>query len=252
MVEGNSFDELVRDGLKLSFSGWDFSAIGRRWTWSQPGWNYSELVRQRMTGIRRLLDMDTGGGELLASLSPLPPETYATEGFLPNVPIARQYLEPLGVQIVADYYDEHIPFEDGFFDLVINRHGSFDGDELYRLLCKGGVFLTQQVGGENNIRLNELIQDEVSFKYSYWTLAECTRWLSEAGFCILQAKEEYPEEVFLDIGAVVFYLRVISWQIEDFDVDKYRSKLYAIHKSIQREGKLVTYGHRLLVEAIKE
>ena len=75
-----SFDELVQDGLSLSFSGWDFAVIGDRWTSSRSSWGYSKLVRQRLEGVMRLLDMDTGGGEFLASLAPLPAETYATEG----------------------------------------------------------------------------------------------------------------------------------------------------------------------------
>ena len=252
MSTDKRFDELVQDGLTLSFSGWDFSVIRNRWTFARTSWDYGASVRQRLAGVQRLLDMDTGGGEFLASLAPLPAETYATECYPPNIPVARQRLEPLGVNVVSEYKDEHLPFDAGFFDLVINRHSSFVGSELYRILRPGGVFLTQQVGGDNNIRLNELLQDEVFFEYSNWTLAECTRWLREAGFRILQAQEERPVEVFSDIGAVVFLLRVISWQVADFSVEKYRSKLYAIHELIQREGRLVSYAHRLLVEAIKD
>jgi SAM-dependent methyltransferase len=252
MTMKQNFEELVQDGMNLPFSGWDFSMIRDRWIFSRPSWDYGELVRQRLVGVERLLDQDTGGGEFLASLAPLPAQTFATEGYPPNIPVARQRLEPLGVGVVSEYTEEKLPFESNFFDLVINRHGSFNGVELYRILRPGGVFLTQQVGGENNIRLNELLQDVVSFEFSNWTLAECTRWLSEPGLRILQAKEERPAEVFLDIGAVVFCLRVISWQVADFSVEKYRDKLFAIHEMIQREGRLVSYAHRLLIEAVKD
>ena len=67
---------------------------------------------------------------------------------------------------------------------------------LYRILRPGGIFLTQQVGGENNIHLNELLQDEVYFEYANWTLAECSRGLSEAGFRILQAREDRSLRVY--------------------------------------------------------
>jgi SAM-dependent methyltransferase len=247
-----SFDELLQDGLTLAFSGWDFAAIGERWTSLQTGWDFADLARERFAGVQRLLDMDTGGGEFLASLAPLPPETYASESFLPNIAVARQRLEPLGVGVVSDYKDESLPFEPDFFELVLNRHGSFHAPELYRILRHGGIFLTQQVGGENNIRLNELLQDEVSYAYSNWTLEKNVHWLKEAGLRIVQAREETPQEVFYDVGAVVYYLRIISWQIADFCVEKYREKLQAVHALIQREGKLVTHGHRILVEALKE
>lgn len=247
-----NFDRLVQEGLNLAFSGWDFSAIGERWTSSQTSWDYKAMVKQRCLGIQRLLDMDTGGGELLASLAPLPAETYATESYPPNIPIAEQRLEGLGVRVVSGCEDQNLPFEDDFFDLVINRHGSFYSTELYRILRPGGVFFTQQVGGKNNIRLNELLQDEAGYQYANWNLDRITYWLELAGFHILQTREEFPAEVFYDIGAVVYYLRIISWQVADFSVEKYRDALYQIYKLIQREGKLITHGHRILVEARKE
>jgi hypothetical protein len=46
-----------------------------------------------------LLDLDTGGGELLAASAPLPRRTIATEGWAPNVPVARDRLSPLGVEV---------------------------------------------------------------------------------------------------------------------------------------------------------
>jgi SAM-dependent methyltransferase len=251
MLQDPMFEDLVQNGMQLPFSGWDFSVIGNRWTSQRVSWDYKALVRQRMAGVQRMLDMDTGGGEFLASLAPLPPETWASENYAPNVPLARERLEPLGVKIFSDYTNDTLPCEADYFDLVLNRHGGFKGSEIHRILKPGGIFLTQQVGGKNNIRLNELLQDQVYFEYSYWTLEEVVRWLQEAGLVILTAQEEYPEEHFYDIGAVVFYLRVISWQVADFSVEKYRDKLYAIHQIIQREGRLVTHSHRILVEARK-
>jgi hypothetical protein len=47
-----------------------------------------EHVRACLEPRHSLLDMGTGGGELLASMAPLP-DVWATEGYPPNVPIAR-------------------------------------------------------------------------------------------------------------------------------------------------------------------
>ena len=198
-----------------------------------------------------MLDQDTGGGELLASLVPLPPYTFATESYPPNIPVARGRLMPLGVHLISEYRDEALPFGDESLDLVLNRHGSYSAQELRRILRSGGVFLTQQVGGKDNLRLNELLQDEVVHPYRDWTLDNILAQLHYAGLVILQAQECFPENIFMDIGAVVFYLRIISWQIEDFTVEKYRSRLLAIHERIQREGGLVTHSHRILIEACK-
>jgi SAM-dependent methyltransferase len=246
-----TFDDLIRDGLFLPFSGWDFSIISDRWRTNPPSWDYPALARNRMQGISCMLDQDTGGGELLSSLAPFPPHTWASESYPPNIPIAKERLEPLGVQVILNYTISSIPLPDSSLDLVLNRHGGYSEGELLRLLRPGSILLTQQVGGQNCIRLNELIQDKVEFEYSYWTKDYITRRLKDAGFELLTIQEEFPLAEFVDIGAVVFCLRIISWQIADFSVDKYRDKLYAIHENILANGPLKVREHRILVEARK-
>ncbi len=246
-----SFDELIHEGLTLPFSGWDFSIMADRWKTTPPSWDYLALARNRMHGTTSMLDQDTGGGEVLSSLAPFPGHTWASENYLPNIPIAKARLEPLGVQLISDYTISSIPLPSSSLDLILNRHGGYCESELYRLLKPGGFFLTQQVGGCNNIYLNELIQDRVEFEYSYWTKNVIARLLSDAGFELITVKEDFPPAEFTDIGAVIFCLRIISWQIAGFSVDRYRQKLYAIHQDIHAHGPLHVREHRILVEARK-
>ncbi len=198
-----------------------------------------------------MLDQDTGGGEVLSSLSPFPLNTWATESYPPNIPVAKNRLEPLGVKVISDYTDSSIPLPDSSLDLILNRHGGYSEPELIRLLKPGGIFLTQQVGGQNCIRLNELLQDKVEFMYSYWTKDLITNRLQDAGFSLLTIEEEFPILEFFDVGAVVFYLRIVSWQIADFSADKYHDKLFSIHQGILENGSLKVREHRILVEACK-
>lgn len=44
--------------------------------------------------------------------------------------------------------EDVLPYEDESMDIIINRHESYDIYEVYRVLKKGGIFITQQVGGE--------------------------------------------------------------------------------------------------------
>lgn len=245
------FEQLIADALQQEFSGWDFSFLANRWNTGSPSWDYPEMVRKHFKPNTCLLDMDTGGGELLASLQPLPKNTYATEGYLPNVSVAKNKLEPMGVK-VAQTFDHVLPFEDCFFDLVLNRHGSFQVSELDRVLKPGGRFITQQVGGRDNFEINQLLQEHPDFVYSYWTLELAIRQLSEAGFEILDQKEEFPETTITDIGGLVFYLKVISWQIPDFSVENYYDKVAGIHNRIQKDGVLKVHSHRFLIAAKKQ
>lgn len=251
MSKQKSFDELIQDGLSIPFSGWDFSSFGDRWKVTEPSWDYPALARNRMHGISTMIDLDTGGGELFSSFAPFPPHTWATESYPANIPVARSRLEPLGVQVISEYTDAAIPLPDGSLDLVLDRHGSYAERELMRLLKPGGIFLTEQVGGQNDIRLNELLQDTVEFEYYYWTKDLITQQLKAASFELLSVQEEVPLAEFADIGMVVFYLRIIPWQVAGFTVEKYLDKLLSIHQHILTHGPLHVHDHRILIEAKK-
>ena len=151
----SQFDQLVQEALAQNFSGWDFSWTRGRWHEEEPSWNYRQLVQTRIWHADSLLDMGTGGGEFLASLSDLPHPSYATESYLPNIPVAREQLEPLGIEVLANESDSNIPLPDRAVQLIINRHESYDVPEVYRILQPGGIFLTQQVGPHDNRVINE-------------------------------------------------------------------------------------------------
>ncbi len=246
------FDKLIALALEQELTGWDFTWLDSRSTDDPLPWDYESIARSRMESAQAVLDVDTGGGEVFSRLGPFPTVAWATEGYLPNVAISREKLIPLGIQ-VADTSEIPgiLPFVDDTFDLVLNRHGDVLARETARVLLPGGRFLSQQVGGENCLDLNRALQEEVSYIYSDGTLAKVTGELEEAGLQILDAREAFPNRIFYDIASVVFYLKAIPWQINDFSVEKYREPLLRIHEKINREGSFAVRQHRLLVEALK-
>jgi len=203
------------------FSGWDFSYLeGRRVTLrTQGSWNYARLVAAAIDHARALLDMDTGGGEFLVALSQRPPQTYATEGYRSNIAIARQRLRPLGVEVVEAQDATHLPFADGQFDVVTNRHGAYEPHEVRRVLAADGLFITQQVGSQTNQRLHELLGDAT--RADYRGMATAVRDLEATGFRIIEQREAFPITRFYDVGTIVYYLKAVSWEIPDFSVDQY-------------------------------
>jgi len=246
------FERLVRQAWAQPFSGWDFGYIKDRSHEAPPPWSYRRRVMARFPAVESLLDMDTGGGELLASMQPLPPRTTATEGYLPNLPIARARLEPLGVQVMEHRNEDALPFPDDTFDLVINRHGGYRVAEVARVLKPGGWFITQQVGGKNSIRLNEMLQEQIYFEYAYWTLDYALNEFAGSQLEVVDQREAFPADEYYDVGAVVYYLKAVSWQVEGFTPEKYMEKLAAIHAIIQREGKFTVLEHRFYIEARKK
>lgn len=199
------------ESANTHFSGWDFSFISETGRMkSEPlSWSYGSTAFQLMQHAESMLDMGTGGGEFLSMLQPFPSTIYATEGYAPNVPIARKKLEPLGVTVVEVINDTVLPFQDGQFDFIINQHESYAASEVKRILSPNGVFLTQQVGGLDCAVLNEQFGSPLNSEFASWSLEAACSELEENEFTILDAKEEFPFQRFYDIGAIVYYLKAI-------------------------------------------
>ncbi len=250
-IDKEAFERLMNEAWQHEFAGWDFEFIHGRFVETPPSWDYRQIVLDWIRNAKALLDLDTGGGEFLAGLQPLPPGTCATEGYPPNVAIAAARLEPLGVKVANTHAAISLPFGDGSFDLVINRHGGILASEIARVLKSGGRFVTQQVGDRNCIRLNEALQNFPDFTFSELNLARAVKQLEAGGLRILEKKEEFPTAEFKDIGAVVYYLKAIPWQVSDFSIEKYYDRLAEIQQGIQEKGAFVVEEHRFLIEAQK-
>jgi hypothetical protein len=77
------------------------------------------------------------------------------------------------------------------------------------------------------------------------------RACKQQGFEMLRAESAGIPSDYLDIGAVVYQLKVISWQIPDFSLEAYRDRLLAMHDVICSEGKFTTTEERYLLIAQK-
>ena len=105
--------------------------------------------------------MGIGGAEFLLSPNHPPQNTSVTESWPPNIKLCLEKLAPLGIRVFPVQEDAHLPIEDDSFDIVINRHESYDLHEVRRILKPGGMFITQQVGGDNCIGLMKHINLEM-------------------------------------------------------------------------------------------
>ena len=247
-----TFEEYYNEALNAAFQGWDFSWVEKRMVENPPSWDYRHLIIEALNGVDSLLDIDTGGGEFLSSLKDyLPLYTCATEDYEPNIPVAKEKLEPLGIEVLQRDKDL-IPYPDNTFELVINRHGSYFEEEVFRVLKPGGKYVTQQVGPENMIALNQFLAPEsVNHIDTTWTVAKLAAQLEETGFQLQYYKNDFTPAYFTDIGAVVYYLKAISWQIEGETVENLKPRLEVLHELIEAQGKFELQSQRYLLIAIK-
>ena len=252
------FEIYLEQAESTPFSGWNFDYLtkARRMIEAPVKWNYYNIVLPCLRKAQTMLDMGTGGGEALSGFAPLPPNTYATEQYRPNVKVARERLKPLGVKVVeieeekSPPFNASLPFADEFFDLIVNRHEAYYPPELIRILKRGGLFITQQVGSMTVLNLKHFFAEKGE-AVSNWDLKSAVAELESAGFKIIEQQEDVQLQRFYDVGAIAYYLKAIPWIIEDFTIEKYRNKLWEMHLRIHRDGFYDVPYHLFLVVAQK-
>jgi SAM-dependent methyltransferase len=248
-----TFEELVAEAEAAPVEGWDFSWLDGRATEQRPSWGYQRLMAARLATAHAALDIQTGGGEVLAGADRLPPTMAATESWPPNLAKATRLLRPRGVVVVADPDEPPLPFADAAFDLVTSRHPvRTHWSEIARVLEPGGSYLSQQVGPRSVFEVSEYFlgpQPEAARSARHPDQARSAA--AEAGLEVLDLRYEELRTEFYDIGAVIYFLRKVIWIVPGFTVDAHRDRLRILHERIEAEGPFRATTTRYLIEARK-
>jgi SAM-dependent methyltransferase len=258
-VEAASFDDLVAEGAAVDVQGWDFSWFEGRASEERPPWGYARMLGERMSALAGVpgaaaLDLQTGGGEVLATIPAGPPTLVATESWPPNLAVARRNLAALGAEVVrtADELSD-LPFADATFDLIVSRHPvGVRWDEVARVLKPGGSYLSQDVGHRSAGELTEFMMGPQAeptgrTRDPKWSVTDAER----AGLTVVDLREFRGRMEFGDIGAVVHFLRKVIWIVPGFTVEAHKGRLRALHEQIEAEGPFVATTVRFLIEARK-
>ena len=259
------FDALVAEALAEPTEGWNFPRFGARMHLTHPSWRYWDLVAEAAGSAPSLLDLGTGGGEQLAGFYERaiarPPLTVATESWPPNVPVAARRLAPLGIAVVhtegALHNDEQepdeplgrLPFRDGAFALVIDRHEAFNAWEVGRVLAPGGVFITQHVSTDYRDLHNLL--DEPWKPKTPIDRALIARQVTAAGLVVEEGGEAEVVMTFADVGVLGWYLRQVSWAVPTVNVQRDPGRLRAAHERIQADGPVRAREKQFWLRAVK-
>lgn len=248
----HTFEELVTEAESASVDGWDFSWLEGRATEERPSWGYQRLMSERLASASAALDIQTGGGEVLAGAAKYPPTMAATESWPPNVARATRLLHPHGVVVVAAPDEPPLPFAGEAFDLVTSRHpATVWWTEIARVLQPGGTYFAQHVGPRTVFELVEYFLGPQPTARSKRHPDNESAEARAAGLEIVDVRMERLRMEFFDIGAVIYFLRKVIWTLPDFTVEKYRDRLRELHEQIEIEGPFVAYSSRTLFEARK-
>ncbi len=244
------FKKLWQDEEKRAVTGWDFSCLQSRWRHEPLEWDYKTIVKNYLRDQDLLLDMGTGGGEFLLTLEHPLEKTSVTEAWPPNIELCAKRLVPRGIRLYPVEDDNRLPIENNSFDIVINRHEAYVLSEVSRILKPGGLFITQQVGGDNCESLvRRVITSNAPPLYEGFSLATERPKFYEHGFEILSTNENYTELKFFDVGAVVFFAGVIEWSFPGFSVESCFDNLCALQHELENTGFISTSEHRFVLVA---
>ncbi|WP_153455578.1 class I SAM-dependent methyltransferase [Streptomyces smaragdinus] len=248
MTDRRTFEELVAEADAAPTEGWDFSWFEGRATEERPSWGYQRAMGERMAVARAALDIQTGGGEVLAGVPKRPALCVATEAWPPNVAKASALLHPLGTVVVADPEEPPLPFGDGVFDLVVSRHPVVPYfAEIARVLAPGGTYFAQHVGPASAAEVTDYF---LGAEPRTGREPEVERARAEAaGLEIVRLRTERLRMEFFDVGAVVHFLRKVIWMVPGFTVEAYLPRLRELHAEIEAKGPFVAHSSRTLFEA---
>ena len=243
----------LKEEKAAQIHGWDFSHINGRFEEDDDlPWDYKKIVQSYLKEDMKLLDIDTGGGEFLLSLNHPNCNTSATEGYPPNVALCAKTLLPLGIDFKEMSRYDSMPFDDNSFDVVVNRHGNYNVEELYRVLKPQGLFITQQVGRDNDKELIELLCPNHISSFPLVALKPQCDHFEKVGFTILRSEEAYRSIKFYEVGALVWFARIIEWEFQGFSVENNFDRLMEAQRILEQHGSIDGTIHRYLIVAEKQ
>lgn len=97
----------------------------------------------------------------------------------------------------------------------------------------------------------ELLCGETELPFPEQYLSITSRKFRDAGFEILEGQECFRPIRFFDVGALVWFARIIQWEFPGFSVDAKLDRLLNAQRILERDGWIEGRIHRFLLVAQK-
>ena len=229
-----------------NFSGWSHDELAVRHLDPGPAWDYEALARDAAATAARVLDLGTGGGEVLSRImAGTGARCVATEEWAVNAAVARDRLGRLGVDVVR-CDSLRLPLRDASFDLVLDRHEALDPAEVARVLCAGGHVITQQVGPDSWPELRTFFPRKTDFGDHFNAYQ---RGFVAAGLVVDDARWHEERVAFGALGDIVYMLVVAPWEVPDFDPVGEIGALLALEDALRTDQGLILTESRYIIRA---
>jgi SAM-dependent methyltransferase len=229
--------------IAMKLEGWDLEFQPEE-LGPGPPWSYEQRARELATGCGTLLDLGTGGGEVLSRvLDGLDCNAFATEEWHVNAPVAARHLGNSASVVRAS--SMRLAFPARTFDIVLSRHTAINPGEIERILAPTGRFLTQQVIPDYLHELSATFPDMTRFPNHF---VEYQDSFIEAGLRIEYAHEYRQPIRFRELGHLVYHLVAAPWAIPNFTVHSHLKGLLQLDQQIRSGQELVFTSGNYIME----
>lgn len=188
-------------------NGWDFSKV--KCISDGIKWDFYHEVTKRCKKSDILLDIGTGGGEALLSISEQATRLVGIDNSAGMIEKAKTNLHNsrrTNVNFILMDADKII-FPDDSFNIISCRHSPFYAAEVARVLVHDGIFLTQQVSEDDKRNIKQAFGRKQETSLDGTLKNRYVYELQEAGFSHVQAFEYDATDYYETYEDLVFLLK---------------------------------------------
>ena len=183
--------------------GWSFDKMKHSIEQDHPYFYYHEVVKH-INANTVMLDIGCGSGEKSTKYFGYAKKIIMLDNEPEMLLKAKQNVETFykGTQIdkfefVEGNADGSLNFEDESFDLVVSRHCGGNMKEIYRILKKGGVFISEDIDEQDCLEIKEYYGRGQGYPFTVYHKQETFLQSLNAGFSQINLltfdqREYYP------------------------------------------------------------
>lgn len=154
---------------------------------SAPLYDEVAITKSYVHPEDHLAFMTVDKGQFVKDYKDYPAATFDIEPYTETSEVEAT-LEGLPVKATKLTESNLLPFKDERIDVLMDQFSNYDKNEVLRVLKPNGTFIVNQNGSEN---LHEFLSMYMPFKMrGVWDMNSCAMTLAEAGFEVVETKED--------------------------------------------------------------